>query len=459
MNRVGDRPRVSLRWIVAGLVVLIALAGAVEYRRLFPGLMFAIQRSPELLPSSTLIPEREIASGNTVLSLYVEDRHLRDPDTGLLTHTMARGPEWQRPAFVSYFDRGELIFAAQAGIRVHGGKSRQNSPVQSFRLHFEKRYGANQFRPGVLFGPATEPLRRLVVHNDLRQDLNRRWWHFVNPLAYDIARRVGALAPETRPARVFLNGEPLGAYVLAEHVPSRAFLQSHFGHRNFTQADAQTRDRLRREFRRQPALTAASVGTIVDLENLTRWFIAMLFCATTDSFQGVMLRDDTSSHARWFWVIWDMDHSFMDLYRQAPVPWEHDTFATLLRKPDVRSELVTRLLGEDPAYLDYFKRTLADALNHRLSPDFLAERFEYYGGVARALRVPDTEYLLDPQRLPEAASGGVADARRETSCRRRKLSLLCDDACRYQGEHRRPSARRPVRGLVLQGPDNTGRRE
>ena len=31
--------------------------------------MFAIQRSPELLPSSTLIPEREIASGNTVLSL------------------------------------------------------------------------------------------------------------------------------------------------------------------------------------------------------------------------------------------------------------------------------------------------------------------------------------------------------------------------------------------------------
>jgi hypothetical protein len=36
---------------------------------------------------------------------------------------------------------------------------------------------------------------------------------------------------------------------------------------------------------------------------------------------------------------------------------------------------------------------LAEALNHRLMPEFLSERFEHYGRIARALRVRDTEYL------------------------------------------------------------------
>ena len=162
---------------------------------------------------------------------------------------MARGPEWQRPAFVSYFDKGQLLFASQVGLRVHGGKSRENSPVQSFRCAFREALWREPVSSGVLFGPATDPLRQFVVHNDLRQDLNGRWWHFVNPLAFDIARRVGALVPETQPARVFLNGDPLGAYVLTEHVTSRGFQDAHFGHRGFTIADTDALDRSLPRFR------------------------------------------------------------------------------------------------------------------------------------------------------------------------------------------------------------------
>ncbi len=109
--------------------------------------------------------------------------------------------------------------------------------MQSFRLYFERRYGATTFGAGVLFGGRSDPLRQLVVHNDLRQDLRGRWWHFVNPLAFDIAKAVGAIVPETQPARVFLNGDPLGAYVLTEHITSRGFQDAHFGHRAFTIAD------------------------------------------------------------------------------------------------------------------------------------------------------------------------------------------------------------------------------
>ena len=377
----------------AGVTVLIASGLAIDRFDLFQDLTFAIQRTPSRMPSTRLVPERDLRTGVPILSLATNDGALNSPETGLLSHPLEKGVEWERPAYVSFFDKGELRFASEVGLRLHGGKSRENSPVQSFRLYFERRYGATTFGAGILFGGRSDPLRQIVVHNDLRQDLEGRWWHFVNPLAFDIARALGAIVPATQPARVFLNGDALGAYVLTEHVTSRGFQDAHFGHRAFTIADNDAIDDAWRWQRERPKLTVADVEEVVDLDNLTSWFLSVLFCATTDAFQGVMLRDETASPPRWFWVNWDMDHSFMDLYQQASHPWEHDTFSTLLTKRELRSGLVTRLLEEDPRYAVRFKQALGDALNHRLTEPFLMERFDYYGRIAQALQVPDQEYL------------------------------------------------------------------
>jgi hypothetical protein len=182
--------------------------------------------------------------------------------SGLLTHPMEKGVAWERPAYVSYFDKGELRFSSGVGLRVHGGKSRENSRVQSFRLYFERRYGATTLGSGVLFGGRSDPLRQLVVHNDRRQDLQGRWWHFVNPLAFDIAKAVGAIVPEAQPARVLLNGDPLGAYVLTEHITSRGFQDAHFGHRAFTIAD-------------NDAVATSSKPTIHNFPDILRSFVMM----------------------------------------------------------------------------------------------------------------------------------------------------------------------------------------
>lgn len=391
----SSRPRrLRTGLVIAAGVAIVAAAGVVIDRfDLFSELTFAIQRTPSRMPSTKLVPERDVRLGTPILSLSVAEADLNDPETGLLTHPLEKGVEWERPAYVSYFDQGQLRFSSEVGVRLHGGKSREHSPVQSFRLYFERKYGATAFGAGILFGGRSDPLRQIVVHNDLRQDLRGTWWHFVNPLAFDIAKAVGAIVPETQPAKVFLNGQPLGAYVLTEHVTSRGFQDAHFGHRAFTIADTAAIEDMWRWQRERPRLTMADVGEVVDLDNLTSWFISVLFCATTDAFQGVMLRDDSQAPARWFWVNWDMDHSFMDLYQQAPSPWEHDTFSTLLSKRELRSGLVTRLIEEDSRYAVRFKQALADALNHRLTERFLMERFDHYGRIAQALQVPDQDYL------------------------------------------------------------------
>ena len=130
---------------------------------------------------------------------------------------------------MSYFEGGRLLFASGVGVRIHGGGSRITAPRPGFRLYFRRKYGPREVPPGILFSPDAQPIRRLIVHDDVRRDSDRTDWYFANPLAYDIARAVGAIAPETKPVRFFLNGEYYGPFVLTERFDERYFA-AHWGY-------------------------------------------------------------------------------------------------------------------------------------------------------------------------------------------------------------------------------------
>ena len=231
------------------------------------------------------------------------------------------------------------------------------------------------------------------MHNDLRMDQDDSWWHLVNPLAFDIARQVGALAPETRPAAFVLNGEPQGLYVLTEHVRD-PFLESRFGHDSFERAEYQRRRYwMSTELPRRSPFTAADLSSWIDIESLSRWFVSVIFCATTDPFQGEIFRDETQPNARWFWVNWDMDHSFMDLYGYVRLPWRHDTFETTLGIGSFESRVLTQLIARDPIYREYLAEMFLDALNYRLTATFLDERYRYYREIAEQYGLEDDRYL------------------------------------------------------------------
>lgn len=241
--------------------------------------------------------------------------------------------------------------------------------------------------------PHDHPLRRLILHTDVRVERGVRW-HLINPLAYDIARAVGGITPATKPARMFLNGRFLGVYVLTEHFHEQDYFETHWGRP--VQLDAAEFDALWRKVSAIPEPRMTNIAPLVDVENLTRWLIATLFCATYDPFQGPgQFRDPARDTAQWFWVNWDMDWSFRD--------WSHDTFSGLTerirerrrgrRSSEPRAYLFTRLLAEDPVYRQYFQRLWVDAMNHRVTPAFLRERYEHYRWVAREYGIEDVEYL------------------------------------------------------------------
>jgi hypothetical protein len=142
----------------------------------------------------------------------------------------------------------------------------------------------------------------------------------------------------------------------------------------------------------------------VDFDNLTRWFLSVLFCATHDSFQGPsQMRDDSYPGGRWFWVTWDMDQSFRRVKFRTEIPWEDDTFQSVMeriaearrgrRTSEPRAVIFTALMAGDPEYRELFKTIFVQVMNHRITPAFLEERFRYYEGVARTYGIGDLGYL------------------------------------------------------------------
>ncbi|MGH9371250.1 MAG: hypothetical protein ACRD15_06950, partial [Vicinamibacterales bacterium] len=189
--------RAGLLIALAAAVTLVAVGVAVERLDPFPRLRFAIQRSPVELPSTTAVDTREVIKGYPVVSLYVAPETLDE----LLRNKHRHGRDWERPSSLSYFDDGRLRFTAQVGVRIHGGGSRITSPRQGFRLFLRREYGVTRAPAGVLLDRSSDPLRRVVLHNDVRRSNDHLNWHLINPLGYDFARRLGAITPETKPVR------------------------------------------------------------------------------------------------------------------------------------------------------------------------------------------------------------------------------------------------------------------
>ena len=369
--------------------------------------------APEELPSSIIIAEVALNTGSPVISVVAEPEDLYHPDTGIIANPFKRGMGWERPAYVSYFEHGKLLFGSGVGLRVHGGRSRGH-PKKSFRLVFREMYGEKSFGPGILFEGRGDPIRSLIVHNDLRsfsRNGAEEHWRFMNPLAYDIARRIGCLTPETKPVQFYLNGKYQGPYFLTEHL-TEEYLKARFGHNQFIFARTKKgkgskvfkmgnrevyENFLAWPQRAESPFTLKKVAEKVDIDNLSRWFISVLYCGTTDPFQGPLLLDQARPNAKWFWINWDMDQSFMDFHMKVSKPWELDTFDDVLNNPwnKRRTIILSRLQKESPEYREYFQELFTKVLNHKLTTSFLNSRIDYYEKVAIDFRVDDRQFIAN----------------------------------------------------------------
>ncbi len=151
--------------------------------------------STNILPSSAVILKSGLLNDSPIISLFISKENLYNESTGIFKNYTKKGRNWERLCFISYFDKGKLLFATRAGVRLHGGSSRRHS-VKNFRLYFRPVYGSSEFKKNLIFNASCEPIKHLIIKKaDSR-------YAFVNSLAYEISREIGCYAPYTKPVKL-----------------------------------------------------------------------------------------------------------------------------------------------------------------------------------------------------------------------------------------------------------------
>lgn len=375
-----------------------------------------VNRPP--LPEPAPRPEH-FRPGWPLLAINVDPDDLTGLKWGIFSYFLGRGREWERPARMAYYDAdGRCLFASAAGLRLHGGRTREPGNIHSYRLHFREEYGAPEFKRGILFTPSNEPIRRLVVRADWPEH-----HPFPGLLAFDMIERMGGIVPRIQPVVLVLNGEwQPRMYWLAEHVGGAAWV-NRIGHRQFFmhvmkgEPDPVSRPQygnFHHWVSRSPepmSLEEAEQKADVHLVSVHALMVA--YGGTADHAQGAAVFDPRAPRPRWTWVSWDLDHSFWDVYgdptqRKA---WQKESWERVFvprhqpeyRKwrliSDARIVLFARLMDESPAYRERFLRFFTDMLNHRLNESFLMARIDHYEQLARNFGRADLSFAEEYRKF------------------------------------------------------------
>jgi len=407
--RVGT-PHLRRRSWTRSLEFVAALGGVV----MLTFALAAVARPAPLRSASRLVDLRAIPESilrrPAVVVLDVDDQAFGE----LVANPERRGRRWERPATIAFLGDGIVRFDSPVGVRVHGGGSRASSD-RSLRLYFRESLGSvvpTGPRVGLVGGGRHESL---VLHGDIRRDTGGQPFHYVNPLGYDIARRLGVIAAETNPVTLVLNGGPPKPFVVTEHL-NLDFLEARFGHRSFRTYDTKNeRDaerletegpiaELRARYGAQENWTLERIQRHVDVDNLARWFLLVSFCGTRDEMQGVVVHDDSTPDGKWFWVAWDVDHSFGRRDRWSAPRWSIDQFDRIFsgdpranpgRNADARVVLLRHLFGSSAPFRRSFAALWTTTRDSLLTQPFLEERLSFYERSAARHGVSDVRYQRD----------------------------------------------------------------
>lgn len=365
---------------------------------------------PDRTPSSAVIPMNEIASGLPILSLVLDENDLYDSEIGIIPNRLKKGRKWERTAYLSYFEKARLLFSTGVGVRIHGGTSRRWKEP-NFRLYFRELHGADQFKPGILFDRSSDPLKCLIIRRIRLAPSARKivLYPFAEPIALELAGQIGCVVPKTKIIKLFINGKYKGIYSLWERIDTD-YLQSHYGHKNFILARTKrigVIDPVKHgpkkpyhEFKswarnlKRP-VSMQLVSQRVNLENLCNWIISVMFCETADAFQGSLIFDLSDPQAKWFWINWDMQWSFIPIsqWRQVLRGDNTDYFTYLFNVKDIRAILFKALIEDSADFRKYFNVYFEEVMQSRLNSQYIESLLDRYDQLIKSFGVDDSSSI------------------------------------------------------------------
>ncbi|HCZ24804.1 MAG TPA: hypothetical protein DHV05_08200, partial [Acholeplasmataceae bacterium] len=178
-----------------------------------------------------------------IVALSTDNHHLFDYETGIHVSGIhfdqtpenpnnnrtgnyyESGDVWEKPVFVEYFlTSGLRVMAQQAGIRIHGGLSRQY-PIKSYRLYARSEYDAqNEFNFPFFEDQDIDSFKRLILRNGGQ---GYQYTFFGDAFLHQLLKPLTLDFQDSRPVIVFINGEYFGIRNLRERLDTN-YLEEHY---------------------------------------------------------------------------------------------------------------------------------------------------------------------------------------------------------------------------------------
>jgi len=173
------------------------------------------------------------------ISIVIKPADMWDPATGLYTHTLSRGPQWEKPCSMEFFtpDGSEEDFQVDAGIQAQGNASREplKQPKHPLKVQFKGDFGPANLKYKLFHDSPRDEFDSV----NLRMDFNFSWLHWDgnqrlrgqrtrDSWAKDTMREMGGLASHNRYVHLFINGLYWGVCDPAER-PDGSFAAAYLG--------------------------------------------------------------------------------------------------------------------------------------------------------------------------------------------------------------------------------------
>ena len=361
----------------------------------------------------------------TVISLVTDPENLFSPDFGIyVTGTMfqewknsdeydpkqklwdknskcnffMKGTEWEREAFFTIFEKGEMILQQNVGIRVKGGATR-NYPAKSFNIYARKKYGKSRIETDIfkdnydingnlITSYKGLSIRSIYDNSRIRDIIGRDIFNSRKGLTYT----------NMKFSVLFLNGEYWGLYILQERL-SDDFIEKNYlipSDNVVLAKDNEIEDGPEEEYNKfkefcieysKKDLTDEKIyeeiKNFIDINSLIELFATGIYIGNNDwpgkndgmwRNIGEKLEGNEYSDGKWRFLIYDLDYS-MNSYSVSTDSFNHAL--SRISRAEINS-LFLSLLNNNTDFQNRFVNIYCDYANEVYSPQKVKKILEKY---------------------------------------------------------------------------------
>ncbi len=162
---------------------------------------------------------------NSDSGIYIPGNLFNSQEALTTGNYLQQGKEWERAVHIEYFENdGSLGFSQNAGVRIHGGRTRL-AAQKSLRLYAREEYGEKHFQYQLFPNKNVDQYKRFILRTSMAS-----WYGqtiIKDILAQDISSNLDVDYQDFQPVDVYINGEYWGVHTVRDRIDERYIAYTH----------------------------------------------------------------------------------------------------------------------------------------------------------------------------------------------------------------------------------------